>query len=382
MRETIRFGRIAGIPVGAHWSALVVLLLVAQGMAVVVLPALAPGHPPAVYWATGLVTAVVFLASLLAHELAHALVAQRFGLPVQRITLWMLGGVSMLGGEPPTPRADLLVAVSGPLASFSLGLVSGAVAVSAQALGAPGLVVVAAGWLAVMNLVLAVFNLLPGAPLDGGRVLRAVLWRRYGDVLRAEVDAARAGRLLGYLLALAGALELLGGQAGGLWLILLASFLVMAANAEGRTALLRNALAGLTVREAMTPDPAVGHDWLPVDQFTEQVAAHTRQVVFPVVDVDGRPTGVVTLSELGKVPPELRGGTRLSEFQVPLARLSVVAPGDQMGEVLARTPLTGDGLVLVVEDERLVGVLSADDATRALYLASARGSRGAGPVQR
>ena len=193
MREPVRFGKVAGIPVGAHWSVLVVLLLVAEGMAMVVLPELVPDHSPVAYWLAGLLTALIFLGSLLAHELAHALVARTYGLSVQRITLWMLGGVSLLGGEPPTPRADLRVALAGPLASVAVAVGSAALAMAGQVLGAPDLAVATAAWLATMNAVLSVFNLLPGAPLDGGRVLRAFLWRRLGDRDRAEIAAARSG---------------------------------------------------------------------------------------------------------------------------------------------------------------------------------------------
>jgi len=375
MRETVRFGKVAGISVGAHWSVLVVLLLVAEGMAMVVLPELVPGHSPVAYWLAGLLAALIFLGSLLAHELAHALVARTYGLPVQRITLWMLGGVSLLGGEPPTPRADLRVALAGPLASVAVAVGSAVLAMAGQVLGAPDLAVATAAWLATMNAVLAVFNLLPGAPLDGGRVLRAFLWRRFGDRDRAEIAAARSGRFLGYLLGFVGLLEVFAGDATGLWLILLGYFLVMAATAEGMAASTRSVLAGETVEAAMQPDPVVGYDWMTIDQFVAQVAGHSRQLVFPVVDADRRPTGAVTLRSLSEIQQHLRASTRLAAVQEPVATLSVVGPQEPLADLVARLPTERDAVALVVDAERLVGVVTAADATRALHLASLRRGR-------
>jgi Zn-dependent protease len=194
MKQTVPLGRVAGIPVGMHWSVLVMVIMIGWLLGVQILPGTTPGQPAAVYWAVAVPCAVTFMAALLAHELAHSLVARRHGVPVTSITLWALGGISELGGEPPTARADLRIAAAGPATSLAAGLIFGGLAAAVRAGGGPGIAVAALGWLAAVNVLLAAFNLLPGAPLDGGRILRAVLWRRTGDRMRAAQSAAAAGR--------------------------------------------------------------------------------------------------------------------------------------------------------------------------------------------
>ena len=197
MKQTMPLGRVAGIRIGAHWSVLVMVVLIAWLLGAQVLPGLVPHEPAVAYWAVAVPGAVTFIAALLAHELAHSLVARRYGVPVTSITLWALGGVSELGGEPPHARADLLIAAAGQATSLAAGLVFGGIAAVVRAGDGPVIAVAALGWLAVMNVFLAVFNLLPGAPLDGGRILRAALWMRHGDRARATQTAATAGRVLG-----------------------------------------------------------------------------------------------------------------------------------------------------------------------------------------
>ena len=192
MGQDIPLGRVAGIRVGANWTVAVILVLIAWLLAGSVLPGVARHMSVAVYWTVGGAAAALFLASLLAHELSHALVARHNGLKVRAITLWMLGGITELEGEPPDAGADLRIAVAGPAVSVAAAGVFLGMAQAVGYAGGPAVVTAGLVWLAVMNGMLAVFNMLPGAPLDGGRVLRALLWRHYGDRRRAEVAAARA----------------------------------------------------------------------------------------------------------------------------------------------------------------------------------------------
>ena len=209
MNQTVPLGRVAGIRVGMHWSVLVMVILFGWLLGAQELPAMTPHQPTAAYWAAAVPCAAVFMAALLAHELAHSLAARRYGVPVTSITLWALGGVSELGREPPTARADLRIAVAGPAASLGTGLVSAGLAAAVHAAGGPALAVAALAWLAAMNVLLMVFNLLPGTPLDGGRILRAFLWRRHGNRVRAAQSAAAAGRVVGAALMALGAAEIL-----------------------------------------------------------------------------------------------------------------------------------------------------------------------------
>ena len=211
MDQNIRLGRIAGIPVGLNWSVLFVFGLLAWELADLVLPQDQPGHPVALYWIAGAVTTVLFFGSLLAHEAAHALVARRHGIAVRSITLWLFGGVSELEGEALTPDVEFRVAVVGPLTSFAVALAAGACSLLLHAgSGSTPVVAAALGWLAWINLLLGGFNLIPAAPLDGGRILRAVLWHRSGDgSAPPPPPRAVARRSIGYALVVLGVLECL-----------------------------------------------------------------------------------------------------------------------------------------------------------------------------
>ena len=377
VRTTVRFGRLAGIEVGANWSVLVILILVAESLAVGLLPDAVPDRSPFTYWATAIAVAVLLLGCLLAHELAHAIVAHRAGIRVEGITLWMLGGVTRLIGEPTSARTDLAVAAAGPATSIAVGALLLGAAVGLSAIGVPATTepsVALAGlaWLGWINLVLAVFNLLPGAPLDGGRILRALLWWRGGDRVRAAVAATRAGTVVGAALITLGVADALaGGAAGGLWLALIGWFLVAAAAQERRETLLRHALAGVTVGDAMTTDPDCAPARLTVEAFAAGVARAGQHRSYPLLDADGSVVAVVTLSQLTHVRPDERATTRLIDVATPLARVTTAQPQEPLVEVLGRRAATVAGLpVLALADNRLVGILTQTDVTRATLQAA------------
>ena len=210
MSGGIPVGRIAGFPVSVNWSVLVVLWLFTWSLAST-LPSTAPGYSTESYWVAGACGATVLLASLLAHELAHAIVARRAGVKVLGVTLWLFGGVTRLGTEAKTPQTAFRIAVSGPITSLLLAAGFAGIAAATTALGIDHIVIAVAWWLAGVNLLLGLFNLLPGAPLDGGQVLRAWLWHRHGDAARAAVGAARAGRTVAVVLIALGLAEFLAG---------------------------------------------------------------------------------------------------------------------------------------------------------------------------
>src|SRR5262249_7926795 len=221
-RSSIRLGRIFGIPVGLDWSLLVIAGLLTVSLAADRFPAQFPGEPTAAYWAVGLATAAIFFASVLAHELAHSVVARGHGVRVDGITLWMLGGVAKLGGESPSPRAELLISAAGPATSLALAGLFGAGATVLAALGGPALRAPALAWLAVINAILAAFNLIPAAPLDGGRILASLLWFHHHNRNRAVATSAQVGVVFGWLLVGAGGVGWLAGLGfGGLWTALI-----------------------------------------------------------------------------------------------------------------------------------------------------------------
>ena len=229
---------------------------------------------------------MLFLASLLAHELAHSLVARRNGIEVESIVLWLLGGVAQLKGEAKTPGADFRIAIVGPLTSFALAVIFGLAAGGVSWLGTAGLPFGVLAYLAATNAMLAVFNLIPAAPLDGGRVLRAALWRWRGNRQAAAVSAARAGRFVGFALIALGVLQVVTGFGlGGVWLALIGWFVVSAATAEEQQARLSGQLAGVAVGQVMTAMPVVVDANLTVEEFIARVALTQPFSTYPLVDL-------------------------------------------------------------------------------------------------
>ncbi|QKV80504.1 site-2 protease family protein [Amycolatopsis sp. Hca4] len=365
MHATFPLGRPAGIRVGAHWSVLLTMALLAWLLSRSLLPDAVPGRSPLVYWATGTVGAVVFLASLLVHELSHALVARHRGLTVESVTLWLFGGSTELTEEAPTPRTAFTVAIAGPAASLLAG--AGFLGASLPLPGATG---VTLAWLGWTNLVLAAFNLLPGAPLDGGRVLQALVWRRTGDKRRAQAAAARSGQALGLVLAALGLAWLLwSGSFAGLWLAGIGWFLGLSARAELAVGPARELLGRIRLGEIMTPVPVTAPGWFTVQAFVDQAAA-ARFRTYPVVGFDGRPVGVVSLALLARVPEQERAATRVEDVCARPPVCPVATPETPLTAVLGRIGgRPGQDLALVVADGALVGVVSPADIARTLELA-------------
>ena len=248
MKATIRLGRIAGVDVGIHWTVGLIVVLAAWALGASALPELVEDQTGLAYAVAGVLGAIGLMGSILAHELSHAAVAVRDGVEVERITLWMLGGVAELGGHARTPESELRIALAGPVMSVSIAIASMMLAVFTASLGAPDLVPATLAWLSFVNAMLAVFNMLPGAPLDGGRVLAAILWRRSGDEQLSRWRSARAGGVLGQVLVVAGLVMLAAfGRPDGLWLVLIGWFVITSAKAEENAAEMTNAFGDLRV---------------------------------------------------------------------------------------------------------------------------------------
>ncbi|MFD6322389.1 site-2 protease family protein [Streptomyces sp. NPDC058442] len=380
MRATFVLGRIAGVRVGVHWSVLLIFGIIVFGLSQGRLPETYPGRSWAVYWAAGLCTAVVFFASLLAHELGHAVVARRNGVEVDDIVLWLLGGAARLRTEASSPGAELRIAGVGPLISLLLGGLFACGAWLLDLASGPGVVLEMAAWLAGINVLLAVFNALPAAPLDGGRLLRAFLWWRTGDRLRATAGATAAGRVLGWLLVVLGLIAFLRtGTFGSLWLALIGWFLITAATAEGRQAHLREVLAGVPVRQTMTPEPLAVPADTAVADFLTGARYRYRHSAFPVTD-DGAPVGLVTVDSARGVPQDEARAVTVREVMVPLSQVSVAEPDSPLADLLPRMEPGAEHRVLVVDDGRLVGIVSLSDVSRTVnWLMNTASGRRGGP---
>ncbi|QJS14745.1 site-2 protease family protein [Streptomyces argyrophyllae] len=354
--------------VGLHWSVLVIVVLVTVALARGEFPAAHPGYSAVQYWTLALLAAVVFLVSLLAHELAHAVVARRNGVQVDGITLWMLGGAARLHSEAATPAAELRIAAVGPLTSLLAGGALAGVAAGLDALHASGLVVEAVAWLSAINILLAVFNALPAAPLDGGRLLRAYLWHRTGDRLRATRGASAAGRGLGWFLVVTGfAAVLFAHNLSGLWPALIGWFLISAATAEARQAEMRSVLGGVPVSRVMTPNPVTVPDTATLADFlAEGPFGHYRHSAFPVLAAGGSVVGLLTVRRVELAPAQGRVSTTVGQVMRPLADVVIAAPEEPVLDLFPRLEASPVRRAVVLDEGRLVGILTVADITRAL----------------
>lgn len=364
MTPSIRLGRIFGIEVGFNWSLIFIFALVAWTLATTVLPQTVPGYEALLYWLVGAVGALLFYASLLAHELSHAVVARRNGVKVAGITLWLFGGVSQLEGEPPSARAEAIIAGVGPLTSF---VVAGVVIVIAELIPGINLMTALLSWLGFVNISLGLFNLVPAFPLDGGRLLSSVLWWRSGSRVRGVHDAVRVGRVFAYLMIAAGVFGLfLGAGVSGIWIAFIGWFLLSAGSAEEQGSAVRAALRSVPVSAAMTAPVVTLPDWVTVDTFLESVAPDHSFTTYPVHDSAGKLTGVVRLSDLVRMPAGERATKHLKEVAQPIAAVPVTNPREDLSAMLGRIGGGLDQRVLVFDGGQLVGILSPADIARVL----------------
>ena len=362
MTPTFRLGRVAGIEVGAHWSWLLVVALIVWSLADNVFPSVNPGLSDATYIAMAAVATALFFASLLLHELGHAIQARREGMPIEGITLWVFGGVARLRGEPPSAGADLRVAAAGPAVSLVLGLLFLA---AALALPLPDEVDGVCFWVGQINLLLLMFNLIPAFPLDGGRILRAILWARRRDLASASRTAAKLGGGFARLMIAAGlALVMFVGDVGGLWLAFIGWFLLVAADAELETLAAREALRGLSAAQAMVPDPVTVDAATSLQGFINGVFLSTRHTAYPVLDA-GRPVGIVGFRRALEVPREDWPTTDVDEIMVDAAEASI-APETPLTDAFTRLGDSDLRRLLVLADGALAGLLSTTDVSRLL----------------
>lgn len=367
MDASVRLGRIAGVEVGLHWSLAIVFVLIVWTLAGQILPSVVPDQPQSAYWLVSALAGLLFYASLLSHELGHALVARRLGVKVDGITLWIFGGVARLRGDAASPSAEVKIAIAGPIVSLALAVLFGVITLALDATAGPPLVEGACAWLAGSNALLLIFNLVPAFPLDGGRLLRAWLWQRSGDRYLATSGAARLGRLCAFLMiALGLVLLLLQGALSGLWLSFLGWFLLSAARSEESQVLMRGALAGLRVGDVMTRDPAVAPGWITVDEFMRSYLPGQRAIAFPLKTFDGDLDGLITVSRLAQVAPAERISRRVRDVGTGIDEVAKASPNEQVVAVLDRFPQSDEGQMLVIDGGKLVGMLSPTDVTRAL----------------
>jgi Zn-dependent protease/CBS domain-containing protein len=363
MASSIRLGRLFGIEIGFNWSLIFIFALITWTLATQVLPGLTKGEGALSYWIVGAIGAILFYFCLLAHELAHALVARRNGVKVAGITLWLFGGVSRLEGEPQTARAEGLIAGVGPLTSLAVAAVAFVLAL----LPFPKLISDLWSWLVFVNVALALFNLVPAFPLDGGRLLSSFFWWRLGSRQRGVHSAVQIGRIFAYGMIAFGLFWLFTGEVlNGVWIAFIGWFLLSAGSSEEAGSVARALLRSVPVSAAMTSPVITIPDWLTVEQFLDSVAPLHRFTTYPVHDPSGKLTGIVRLSDLVTMPASARAGERLKDRARPIDQIPTTRPDEDLGALIERVGTAFEQRVLVFDGGQLVGIVSPVDVARVL----------------
>lgn len=389
MRGGLRVGRLFGVSIYVDWSWFLIFLLVTWNLAAGLFPSLHPEWSTALNWFVAVGAALLFFAAVLAHELSHAVMARARGVPVRSITLFIFGGVASLEGEPNSPLSEFLIAIVGPLTSLALGalFLGLAYVLSGGALAGAGTVSQAlAGlsplttlllWLGPINILLAIFNLVPGFPLDGGRVLRSILWAATGSLRQATRWATWVGQAVAWLFILTGVAIVFGfevpffgsGLISGLWLVFIGWFLNSAAVASYQQVVIDDMLEGVPVARLMRVEAPMVPPSLPLSQLVDDFIMKTDERAFPVVD-RGRLVGLVCLEDVRKVPRSEWDTKTAQEIMTPASELTIASPREDASQALRKLGRRDVRQIPVIQDGRLVGMLRRRDVLRWLQLQS------------
>ena len=357
-RHNIPLGRILGIPIGLDYSWFLIFALLTWMLGGSYYPAEFKNWPPLLYWFMGAVTAIMLFVSVLLHELGHSVVALRYHIPVRSITMFLFGGVAQIGAEPPSAIAEFLIAIAGPLVSLVLAVCF--YAVQPVVAGLEPLLGLAK-YLAYINLALVVFNLIPGYPLDGGRVFRAIVWALTKNMRRATIIAANVGRFFGFLFIFIGVWRMLTGNfAGGLWIAFIGWFLDNAASAQVHSVMFQGLLVGHTVAQAMSSHCVAVPADLTLQQLVDDHILGHGQRCF-LVNRGDITVGLMTLHRIKEVPRDQWPTTNAAQVMLPLEQLKRISPDRELWTALQQMDRDGVNQLPVMTDSRVVGMLSRED---------------------
>jgi Zn-dependent protease/CBS domain-containing protein len=357
-RQSISLGKILGIPIGLDYTWFLIFILITWSLATSYFPESFKNWPVPLYWVVGAATAILFFVSVLLHELGHSVVALRYKIPVRSITLFVFGGVAQIGTEPPSAVSEFWIAIAGPLTSFALAGVFGLLQLFSFGLSP---LLALARYLAYINGTLALFNLIPGFPLDGGRVFRALVWGVTHDFRRATHVAATMGRGIAYVFILLGVWQLFRGNlANGLWIVFIGWFLDGAAAAQLQQQAVRDVLTGYKVSQVMGRNYTLVPSYLTIQQLTDNhiLGAGTR--FFLVQDGD-RISGLLTIHNIKEVPRQDWLTTTVAQIMVPAEKMHRTAPDNDLWEALQEMDQDGVNQLPVMSEGQVMGVLNREN---------------------
>ena len=368
MPSSFRIGKIAGIEIGVHWSWLFILVLITWSFADGILQEFFPEWSEFQRWAVGVIVAGIFFASILLHELSHSLVAKSRGMPVKGITLFVFGGVSNLGREAESASEEFWIAIVGPLTSLGVGAFFAIIWAVLQVLDLASGVAAVAGYLAFINVVIAAFNMLPGFPLDGGRVFRSIVWARNRNLLQATRIASNVGQFVAFALMAAGAVQFLFGFViGGLWMFLIGLFLRSASTSSYQQMILETALRGVSAAELARSDYRTVPPDITVAELVDRHMLVGAGRCYPVMAGEEL-LGLVTLTDVRKLEREQWPTTTVFRVMTPFERLRTVSAGEDARQLLQLMSEADLNQVPVVDGRRLLGIVTRADILRLIQL--------------
>ena len=358
---SFRVGRLAGFQIAIHYSWLLIFGLILLILSTGYMPLNYPGLSTIAYWIIGLIATVLLFASVLFHELCHSIVARRYGLPITRITLFFFGGVSEMAEEPQDPRVELKMAAAGPASSILLAVAFGLAAFVGSNTRMPSEVVAPLEYGFWINAFLAGFNLLPGFPMDGGRILRSAIWIWKRDIVRATRTATSIGVGLAYLMIAGGfILSFAGLWANGLWLVFIGLFIKSGAESSLKHTIINKALLGIAIGNIMTTDIKTVQPDTTVEEFIAEYLLKYRHEVYPVVS-DGQILGLASIQDAKQIPKPQWSATAVKSIMRPTEKIVMARPDQEAVEALIKMSKYDVGQVLVVSEGKLLGIVTHSD---------------------
>ncbi|MGB6067606.1 MAG: site-2 protease family protein [Desulfomonilaceae bacterium] len=366
-RGRFRLVKIQGIQVTIDYSWFIIFVLVIWSLSAGYFPLYFPGYNARLYWFAGLVATLLFFSSILIHELSHSLTAIRLGMQIPEITLFIFGGVARLSQEATNSKTELKIAIAGPLSSFVLAGIFWGIKTAIHG-EAPSLVVAVFDYLAWINVALAIFNLVPGFPLDGGRILRAIIWWQTGSVARATMWASDIGKGFAWALMILGGIQIFSGALiGGLWLLFIGMFLRSVAMGGYQQVMMRQSLEGVKVEEVMIANVVAVPLELPLDQLAHKFFLRYGYGGFPVIR-DGKTMGLISLAQVKDVPDDQKNTTTVERVMTPMSDRLRIGPNESLVDALKKMTQTGTGRLLVMERDSMIGMVTKSGLLRFLEI--------------